>query len=305
MLPTFKQKLVRKLRWMFTRKHTGAIICTLWTTGIGVGMAAYSPPVPEEFFYLSYLLLVGAILWSVGAYLCSNFIGIKKWSKNQHVYRAWQIIVPVGVLLLGGRCLLWVRSIQIGRELLSMKGVLAPGNASTPSRIECRNDNMMKIDLGGIVVETPNDHVTVLGSVKKSGSHDVDKVLIALDRENGAVALTLHAYNQDMKEVINIDRNNFEINRNLIFDSVSPPRPNPNTIRVRDEEGNRLTIRLTNKNLVTFRGNLYFFPGEQYSATPTSEGIPGGGQFVSRDDFVACIAQPKGQDFPALLVLEQ
>src|SRR5712691_7580921 len=39
-----------KLYRVFRNKHSVTIIFTLWGAGVAIGMAAYSPPIPKEFF---------------------------------------------------------------------------------------------------------------------------------------------------------------------------------------------------------------------------------------------------------------
>jgi hypothetical protein len=81
---------------------------------------------------------------------------------------------------------------------------------------------------------------------------------------NGSAALTAHVTGEDGSIVMNVDKNSFEINRNRILDSLSPPRPNRSTIAIKDDHGNRLTVRLLNKNSIEMAGKIHL-RGRQYA----------------------------------------
>jgi hypothetical protein len=76
--------------------------------------------------------------------------------------------------------------------------------------------------------------------------------------------LVAHLVDKDRKQVVNIDENHFEINRNELFDALLPPRPDASTIHVKDAYGNEFTIRQLNKHAFSFKGMVFYMPPDGY-----------------------------------------
>jgi hypothetical protein len=227
-------------------------IFTLYVAGVGVGMAAYSTSIPSEFFYLAYLLVAVATLLLV----------IKIWSitKSQTLLIGGQTTaLVIGVLL----CVELMR-IEVGRELLLLNGSLIPANDTMDKADFCglsQKDLLVTILSNDLTVVSATSRLNIVSSdlVLADGGHD----LLFLERgRNGTVTVNLHARDTEGKAILDIDENVFEINRNKILDSLSPPRPDKSTILIRDEQGSDLKIRLMNRNAISFRGRIYF--GKRY-----------------------------------------
>jgi hypothetical protein len=174
----------------------------------------------------------------------------------------WRLIPAVAcfsVFLVGG-C--WVHSIQLDKELESLNGWLIPAN--DPDSDRCKSDkygdSAFNFYFGGLTVVAKGQTLRIINLHRDPPESDVEALRI--DREpDGTVALTAHVFGEDNKEIVQIDRNHFFINRNRILDSLSPPRPDRSTILIRDESGNELKIRLMNKHSISFEGKLYVQPG--------------------------------------------
>jgi hypothetical protein len=250
-------RTVRK--WLRT-KNNPAIIGLLWPLGVAVGMAAYQPPVPKEFFILSYLLLSFAILWTIGAFCCSSFLSNKK-SQNRKGprYRAWQSLVPIAVLSIGTYCILLVQRIETGRELLALNGILLPADDPDPP-LSCNAQDIpasaLRLYAGGMMFALVEGDKLPL--IRRGGAGNGNPVLLGIERESdGSVALNANIIGRDGRAIARIDKNHFEINRNRFLDSLAPPRRDKSTIVLTDEDQNDLTIKLINRNSVLFSGRMY------------------------------------------------
>jgi hypothetical protein len=227
-------------------------VLTLYIAGVGVGMAAYSAPVPVEFFYLAYMLVGLATLLLV----------VKIWwvVKSRNLFIVGQILA----LAIGTFLFVELRRIEVARELLLLRGSLIPANDPIDKSDLCglpKKDLLIAIMGDDMTVVSPTNRLNVVSSdrVLADGGHD----LLYLERAaSGTVTVNLHAMDTEGKTVLDISENTFEINRNRILDSLSPPRPDKSTILVRDEQGSNLKIRLMNRNTISFRGRLYL--GKHY-----------------------------------------
>jgi len=285
----------RFLRGWFRSKHSTTIIVLLWPTGVGVGMATYTSPIPKDFFYLSYALLAAATFWSVGAFLCSSFLSNKKVKRhsNQRGYRGWQVIVPLLILTFGGFCFSGIRHIQVARDLLEMNGILIPANDLDPvgpcDESQSPAVGALKLYFGGITVMTWGMKADVIRRPPPPPGQKYDPVLLGIERDYsgppglGSVAVHANVIGNNNKLIARIDRNHFEIARNRLLDPFSPPRRDKSTIDLTDEDGNTLTIRLINEHSVSFSGTLYIQPGTYVEVnqnglhiSPTNQGIGAG-----------------------------
>jgi len=249
-------------------------------------VAAYSPPVPEEFFSLSYVILTAAAVYSIGVFLCSSFLSNTKIEyANRLGYYAWKYCILFVIMSVWIFAMLEVHKIQVGRELLAMNGVLLPANEKDPNG-PCDSSELkpgwMKVYLGGMEVETEGSSLAVIGIDKKYPGYK-DYTLLGIDRlPDGSLALHAFILGDDQKVIAKIDHNNFEINRNKILDSLSPPRKDKSTIAITDEDGNTMDVRYINPHSVAFAGRLYIRPSEfvqidehGFNVEPSSNGLSG------------------------------
>lgn len=275
----FGRRVLHFVRPWFRNKHSVGIILTLWTAGLSIGMASYSSAIPKDFFDISYALLLAAIVWSVGSFWSSSFLVNKRVeTDNRAEYKAWVVIVPVLVLTFAVFCVLKIHSIQIARDLSELNGVLIPANDAdppSPCSAELVSESPLRLYFGHMSVVTRFEKAALITLPEPKGDEDYDPILLGIERaEDGSIALRANVVDRDRKVIVRIDRNHFEINRNLILDSLSPPRPDSSTILIKDEYGNVLKIRLLNKNSVFFEGKLYFRPGEYVQIDKNGFAIP-------------------------------
>lgn len=261
------RKLLRRLRGVFRTKHAVAIMLALWAAGIGIGMAAYTPPIPKEFFYISYCLLVAAILWSLGVFLSSRFLSNKKIEARKGAsYKTWIIGIPLLIVAVGIYMILEIHSVQVGRELLEMNGVLMPADDPDPVGICDQRqlpESALKVYLGGTAAFAEGKSLAIVTLPPPSPQEDYDPVLLGIERApDGTISLHANIVGKDGKTVARIDRNHFELGRNRLLDPFSSPRKDKSTILLTDEYGNDLQIRFINKHSVSFVGKLYFRPEE-------------------------------------------
>ena len=235
-----------RLRSFFRRKQTSGIIMFLWPTGFGVGMASYSDLIPRECFYISYALLCAATLWSIGAFLASDVLRRLREEKRPKTRMAMIIPVPLLILALGVFVIAKIAHIQRARELMRMNGVLVPANDKTTDPCPCpgahASPSALRLCLGATIVVAESNSIVVVGH----GRDRQDQIIfLGVDRlKNNTLELTSNILDDDGKVVMSINNNHFEINRNRILDSLSPPRPDKSTIIIKDSNGNKLTVGL-------------------------------------------------------------
>jgi len=248
----------RRIRAATHVRGAGRFIAALWIAGVSVGLGAYAPPVPEVFFAVSYAMLIVGIAWGVAFFLTSGFLRLQKWSVKK-TYRGWVTGVTSVVVALGVFFIIEVHSIQDGRELLKLNGILIPANDPDPpgpcDKYPARQ-GALKVYLGGVNVVGYGTMIRVIELLHPPS--DTDPVLLGISRaSDGSAALHAHATGKHGEVVADIDRNYFRIRRNSLFDPLSAPRPDKSTIRLTDDDGNELTVRFMNSRSISFSGKLY------------------------------------------------
>lgn len=230
-------------------------------------MAASTPPIPKEFFLISYVTLAAAVVWSAGGFLASRFLSKKKVEQGGgRRYRAWQITAPAILALLGAFWVSKIYSIQIGRDLLEMNGVLVPAGDADP-RGPCdveAHPAALKIYLGGQEAITLVKHTDIVSFYPRPtpDGEQYDPTVLGIDRlDNGTIALHANVFTKDQRFLARIDENHFEVSRNRLLDPFSPPRKDKSTIELTDEDGNTLRVRFINEHSVSFSGKLYLRSG--------------------------------------------
>lgn len=243
-------------RTFIKRKFKGLSILGIYSVGIAIAMGTYMAPIPSEFFYLAYILVGAATVLA----LCKAWAYIPMWRWRWLIFG--EIILIVLGIILGWE----IRRIQIGRELLALNGVLIAANDPLLGHPSCLSQlpstDLIAVLGDNLAVAAPTNRIKLvdIDRLLPNGSNDI----LWIDRNaNGEIAVNAYVLDKEGKVVLEIDRNNFLINRNRIFDTLAPPRPDKSTVVIRDEEGNELKIRLMNRNTVFVRGKLYFL-GDRY-----------------------------------------
>jgi hypothetical protein len=166
-------------------------------------------------------------------------------------------------------------------ELSQFNGVLYPANDPDPPTLCTIPDSALRVFVGKSTIFSEGQHIRVIARQRSEPLEDI--VLLGIERtSNGTLALTAHIVGEDQKVIMDIDSNHFEVNRNMILDSLSPPRPDLSTIVLKDEYGNKLKVRFINKHSVTFQGKVYYRPGyyieayeEGFKLIPPNSGVQG------------------------------
>ncbi len=185
-------------------------------------------------------------------------------------------------------------------ELSQYNGVLYPANDPDPP-LYCEGIPASALKLvfgegkGDFTIIAEGKHAWVI--VAHHNDPPEDKVLLGIERQpDGTVSLTARIMGEDGKSIANIDNNTFEINRNKILDSLSPPRTDLSTIILRDEYGNKLKIRFMNKRSISFLGKLYYRPGEYVEADDKGFRVmPNNSSWKGRTCFI--LSNPEGAGF--------
>jgi hypothetical protein len=290
----FDKNYLRPMRPLFRNQHSLAIALWLWGGGVtvAIGIASFSPPIPKDFLYFGYFLFIAATIYSIGWFLSSSFLVNKKVeTKGKRGYWYWKWVIPTLIAVFGLYWVFRLHDIQIGRELYELKGVLIPANDSDPpSPCDSTSNSNTKLYIGGLTALAESKEASVIKVMPTPTGND--PVLLGIERaEDGSVALHAHIVGSDQRVIALIDRNHFEINRNRILDSLSPPRTDRSTIVLTDEYGNTLKVHLMNKHSVSFSGKLYFREGEYVQIDQNGISIP------SRNEHIGgaiCFHLPEG-----------
>ena len=227
-------------------------------------------------FVLAYFAIALWTLLVIVSWLTSQTVRTSRPTKKQSAsnqktlfwrkFRLKQFGVPVLVVLIGLIAGYLTFSEQRIYELSQFKGVLYPANDPDPP-FACSSNvpDALKFFLGSATVLCEGKHGWIITAKRKKPPEDV--VLLGIEKgQDGTLTLTAHIVGDDQKVIMNIDRNTFEINRNKILDSLSPPRPDLSTIVLNDEYGNKLKVRFLNKHSVSFVGKVYYRPGSYVEA---------------------------------------
>jgi hypothetical protein len=274
-MPNWSQ-IYRKAKVIFHWKHWVGTVTTLWVTGLGVGVGAYSPQVPVQAFYLAYGLLVAAFIWSVGAFLTSRFLNERKWIKTHpkkkkpaikintpRRFYAWAVGVSllISVPFLGGLWLIW--STQVARQLSEMGGILIAANDPNPPHPpQCSPPpNALGIFYGTSATYFDGDSVNIFAvRVRdRNGNTQLIPFLQASRLPDGNIGLNADIRASDGKILVQVSNNEFYINDNKILRSFNP-RPDRSTIRIEDEFGNQFRIRLLNRHSIRVSGKFFIGP---------------------------------------------
>jgi hypothetical protein len=278
-------------RRVFHSEHSTSIVIGLWASGVSVGMAAYAPPVPEEFLYLSYAALIAATVFSLGMVVSSRC--------NTIIKRIWRVIGCVLIVAVALILILLVRRIHVSRELSLLNGVLIPANDPDPigtcSGVKIP-ESSLRFYFGIQEVVVYGNKGVIVGRGRRGLPLD-SVVVLGVNREpDGTISIEARIFGDDNKRlIVFIDRNHFEINRNMILDSLSPPRPDASTILIKDQSGNTLKVRLINKHSMSFEGRLYVKPGQyvEFSKSGMKLGIDSQPGSIREDSSCHLLSNPE------------
>lgn len=148
--------------------------------------------------------------------------------------------------------------------------------------------------MGGITIAGEGEHAWIVGKGEPNSS-EVTPLLGVERLPNGNISLIAHITGQDGKVIVEIDQNNFWVNRNAILDSLSPPRTDRSTILLRDSYGNVRRIRFANKRFVTFSERIYIREGMYLETSSTGVKLVPGQKIQGPACFE--LSNPKGAGF--------
>jgi hypothetical protein len=265
-----------RMRRFFHWKHWVGTVITLWIAGVSVALASYAPQIPKQAFYFAYVLLAAAFLWSLGAFLTSNFLADKKHKrartnkrrsakvKTPTRFYSWMVSLSLPIVVLFLICLWLTWSIQTQRELSEMGGVLfAANDPDPPVPASCMNtipSNALVIYYGNSVAFTSDIKTSVIWLRKQVFGQEVHKELLGIERaQDGSLAVNADLRSSDGKMVISISRNRFDVNENNVIKSLFR-RPDKNTIRLTDQYGNKFDLRYLNRHALRISGKFFLSP---------------------------------------------
>jgi len=256
----------------------------------------------SDHFQLAYVFFTAFAVWKLGYWLTSDFLVAQeraskrikhkrretpetvrhkvKRQRCQYLLIQWGGIGVVAVVALS--CLFVTYRWQEQWRLKQFEAVLIAANDPDPPTGCQIPPSAMRFYLGKLTIFSEGDQLRI---VEKLEPKEKNRLLLGVKREGDGIAtFTAHIVGQDEKEIVNVDKNVFEINRNAIFDSLSPPRSDRSTISIKDEYGNQLTVRYLNNHSFSFTGKIFYRPGafiqiddNGLTSEPIEWGIRGGG----------------------------
>lgn len=241
----------------FLRFDTSSWVIGILMGGWWFGMTAF------HLFLAAYLVILGwTLLWLL-AWMESKTIqkmrpNNRRLNRNPSAKKRFHIWLWGGssvIVIIGVVAVCTTYSQQRIFALSQFKGVLYPAHDPDPTTV-CSGiqESALRFDFGGTTLVENKDYASIV-TLGDEERHQY-KPLLAIKRlPEGNVALIAHIFGEDGKEIIDIDQNTFEINRNAIFDSLSAPRTDLSTIMLRDSYGNVLKIHYANKRWVVFSGS--------------------------------------------------
>jgi hypothetical protein len=251
---------------LFHWKNSSGLIFFLWGTPI----AMVSVGATLEAIYLftwAYFLAICAFLWTLGAWLTSDYLrkkekpptrrqrrGLDKCSRKSFLLWKWAVVGFIGIVFTG--VLKSISGLKSSTELRLFKGILIPAGDPTPP------NNCGVIPKGGVILFYGDDAAIVIQfphTVLYSGSLGP---LIVLFRSMDTVWVAEDIRDPEGKIIAHLGGDGFVVNPNNI---MSMNRPDRSTLRVTDQYGIKvLDIRYLNPEALRIDGSFYY-PGQKES----------------------------------------
>lgn len=227
-------------------------------------------------FAIAYVVIILSSVMAVGSWLASDALRKARPTKKQAIGLHGKAIsrkflfVKLGVIagiVIAGLCTEYFTfSEQRLYELSQYNGLLVPANdpdqeSSCKDQPDDTQQKPIRFYLGAqeVVAYGQRADIVTRHAIQSS---EPDLVLLGVDRVgDGSIVLKANILGDNEKAILQIDKNHFEINRNMILDSLSPPRPDLSTIVFKDQYGGRLRVRFSNPRSVVFEGKMYFRRG--------------------------------------------
>jgi hypothetical protein len=247
------------------RKTQPSSLLGIWISGVGLGMATFTTPVAQPFFWLSYSLIIAATVWAVGMFLVSPFLENKKVDhKGGSSYKAWKYSIPLVLLAFSAYLVSVIRTQQVMQELSELHGVLMPADDPLPSEPQCAKqhpDDLTIIFGTGLAVHAKTLPLNAVALYDRKTQ--MVKPLIRMDKNAaGNVALTSEIRDRDNKLIARVTPDDFTVSQNKIFRTYHE-RPDKSTLVVQDEFGDEvLRVRYLNTHAIKMEGVLYYAAGE-------------------------------------------
>ena len=232
------------LRGIFHWQYSG------WVIALACGLAMTAALANK--FGLAYFCLVVACLFSVGRWLTSEFLEKKttppkrrilmpdgapaevlpRWRRIVWMWRLIPAMACISIFVIGG---VWVRSIQLDKELESLSGWLYPSDEKVDA---CSLDH-------------PDDIAVMMGNsgyVEDRFPHTLlafncDDVLKLERDKQGRVGITLTVLDKNGRVIVALRHGHFDVNQNNYFQI--------------DRQGSRSTLSVIDQN--NRRGSLFAF----------------------------------------------
>jgi len=239
-----------RFKSMFHWKHSKWVIELCGGAALATALASQ--------FYFAYFFLFVTTFYSIGCWLTSDTLARKRQSKpvlygpdEERLPSAvktpllWRLVPTAAMLVLFGFFGLWIRGLQIDKELESLSGWLYPAGEHVD--VPCP-------------LAYPDDLVLVCGT----NSYFADKFphtviaincdnVLSVDRDvNGRVGITLTILDKDGKVVVDLDHGQFTVNRNNYF-KIDRQRSRSTLSVVDQYKQEVLYLHLASKNVLQFR----------------------------------------------------
>lgn len=239
--------------------------------------------VPAAIFTMAYLVFIVALIWSLGAWLSSQYLvkaNPHNWNKNRKKtasnlkwaiskYRTTKWATSSGIVVMFCVCVYSTFDIQVAKELSGLHGLLMPANDPDPSPQCTTQPTDLKVIFGNTVMAA-NAFPFAAISVQETGKEESRITIVTLNKTSqGNVIFASDVFDQDGKLVARINNNEFSVDEPSIFRTYKE-RPDRSTLVLTDHYGDQvLYVRLLNRNEIKILGTL-FFPGH---ALPIAKGV--------------------------------
>jgi hypothetical protein len=266
-----------KWRSIFHWQHSNGVTLSLWA-GV-IAMIALGAQLGQPWpFYVGYLFGFGAYAWSVASWFTSDALRNRRRVYKKRKQREYSLSpLAANAMAVGAitafffGALAMVMHVQRVMELSAMNGELSPADdlpvLHNPCRISKTSSAVVAIfglnKGAGFTDSSGASHLSIL-TVHHRVTKEPDQTFLSLDRQpDGNVSVNVLVVDAEGRTVLEIDKSHFMINKNGIFNSDSPPRPNRSTLLIQDQYHNILNVSMLNHNVILFQGKL-FYSGSAY-----------------------------------------
>lgn len=258
----------------FKWKHSNVFIIFFWGLALAVLSIGASVEQRDLWFVLAYLFSIAATVWSIGAWLNSDFLRTRipsNWGRQKRkratisdwrLVKSWKWSGITALIVLLAGSMVTMRQLQMHLELNDSQGILYPGHNPIPDNACSRHfPNALYVFLGG--------QVAAIQKFPRPVFRNKGVDVLTIDKnEDGSLAISLDVRSPNGDVIARIQRGKFIVNKN---NSLTMHREDWSHLVVEDQKGDiALNVKYFNPKAVwiSFKSNEIEAIGDLKDTSP-------------------------------------